>query len=490
MPKNILIFADGTGQIGGWRPDQRLSNFYKIYQAMRPRPSSPISWHDQAAYYDPGLGAGETDRVTASKLRRGLEAAVGAGIEGNMIDCYEKIISYYSPGDRIILIGFSRGAFTVRALANMMSLCGVPTRLPDGSPIPRHGPVLRAVATEAVRKVYSHGTGRPRGEEPFLAQREELGRRFRVAHGCEASDGSDNQRGNVEPDFIGVFDTVAALRSSVVIWLVRGTFALTALLLAASLLLGWPLLVTAVLALLSTAALIAYIRTVRSQLTYFEENPEKPARWSRRGDWPRLLRGTHRAYWRSENYDRWLSPKVGFARHALSIDENRADFPRVEWGTRGAVAENEGKKPQWLDQVWFAGCHSDVGGSYPEDESRLSDIALEWMVSELKACVPSVIVRDDLLVTTPDPLGLQHDEVWMIERWFLRKRWKRRPREVEGQFRLHPTVLERLGADAVPGPECSRPYRPPQLAGHPQARGFFGGSGGSATDRPAPPASG
>ena len=150
MTKNILIFADGTGQIGGLRPDQRLSNVYKMYRAMRPGPSSPISYFDQVAYYDPGLGAGEIDGGTGRKIRRTLEAAVGAGIEDNMIDCYAKIISFYNLGDRIILIGFSRGAYTVRALANMMNLCGVPTQLPDGSPVPRSGPILRKIATEAV----------------------------------------------------------------------------------------------------------------------------------------------------------------------------------------------------------------------------------------------------------------------------------------------------------------------------------------------------
>ncbi|MVT70069.1 hypothetical protein GPL21_33845 [Bradyrhizobium pachyrhizi] len=29
--------------------------------------------------------------------------------------------------------------------------------------------------------------------------------------------------------------------------------------------------------------------------------------------------------------------------------------------------------------MWFAGNHSDVGGSYPESETRLSDISLGWM---------------------------------------------------------------------------------------------------------------
>src|SRR3546814_9711711 len=124
--------------------------------------------------------------LTPSKIKSVLEAAVGAGIEDNMIDCYAKIISYYEPGDRIVLIGFSRGAYTVRALANMMNLCGVPTRLPDGSPIPRYGLGLRAVATEAVKSVYSHGKGKPRDQRPYFTQPEEKGRRFRVAYGCTA----------------------------------------------------------------------------------------------------------------------------------------------------------------------------------------------------------------------------------------------------------------------------------------------------------------
>ncbi len=473
MAKNILIFADGTGQIGGLRPDQRLSNVYKMYRAMRPGPSSPISYHDQVAYYDPGLGAGEIDGVTASKIKSGLEAAVGAGIEDNMIDCYAKIISYYEPGDRIILIGFSRGAYTVRALANMMNLCGVPTQLPDGTPIPRHGPRLRAVATEAVKSVYSHGTGKRRVEQPYFAQREEKGRRFRVTYGSTACDGSDNLRGNVEPDFVGVFDTVAALQNSVVTWLVRGAFAATVVLLAASILFGWHWAFSIIFGLLSGAALIGYGRTVASQIRYYEEKPDTPlSLWNPR-NWPTIYNNTHRAYWRKENYDKWLSPKVGFARHALSIDENRADFPRVGWGTRAAVQENENKNPKWLDQIWFAGCHSDVGGSYPEDESRLSDIALAWMVDELKECVPSIIVRDELLVTTPDPFGLQHDEIWMSDRWYFRKKWKRHPRLVEAEFRLHPTVIERLDALVVPDPERSRAYRPPQLADHPEASRFF-----------------
>ncbi|WP_354105416.1 DUF2235 domain-containing protein [Bradyrhizobium sp. LB14.3] len=44
------------------------------------------------------------------------------------------------------------------------------------------------------------------------------------------------------------------------------------------------------------------------------------------------------------------------------------------------------KYPDWLQQVWFAGNHSDVGGSYPENEARLSDISLGWMVVRQGIC--------------------------------------------------------------------------------------------------------
>src|SRR3546814_1859882 len=138
-----------------------------MYRAMRPEPSSPISYRDQVTYYDPGLGAGEIDGVTPSKIKSVLEAAVGAGIEDNMIDCYAKIISYYEPGDRIVLIGFSRGAYTVRALANMMNLCGVPTQLPNGPPIQGFGPHFRLWRPRAFNWVLIIAPGRLPTNSPF-----------------------------------------------------------------------------------------------------------------------------------------------------------------------------------------------------------------------------------------------------------------------------------------------------------------------------------
>jgi Uncharacterized alpha/beta hydrolase domain (DUF2235) len=81
---------------------------------------------------------------------------------------------------------------------------------------------------------------------------------------------------------------------------------------------------------------------------------------------------------RMKFYDTQLNPNVGWARHALAIDEHRADFDRVRWGSQKDSRTTLPEEPDWLQQVWFAGNHSDIGGSYPENESRLSDVSLQW----------------------------------------------------------------------------------------------------------------
>ena len=57
MPKNILIFSDGTGEAGGLTPDENVSNIYKLFRATRCGPDSDIDPRDQLTFYDPGLGS-------------------------------------------------------------------------------------------------------------------------------------------------------------------------------------------------------------------------------------------------------------------------------------------------------------------------------------------------------------------------------------------------------------------------------------------------
>ena len=48
------------------------------------------------------------------------------------------------------------------------------------------------------------------------------------------------------------------------------------------------------------------------------------------------------------------------ARHAVAIDEQRADFQAALWTEDNGVD---------LKQVWFAGVHGDVGGGVWPDEA-------------------------------------------------------------------------------------------------------------------------
>jgi uncharacterized protein (DUF2235 family) len=71
------------------------------------------------------------------------------------------------------------------------------------------------------------------------------------------------------------------------------------------------------------------------------------------------------------------NPGMHTGRHAVSIHERRCYYRQNLWG---APFED-----QSIKQVWFAGVHSDVGGSYPESESGLSKVTLEWMLHEAAA---------------------------------------------------------------------------------------------------------
>lgn len=141
------------------------------------------------------------------------------------------------------------------------------------------------------------------------------------------------------------------------------------------------------------------------------------------------------------------------------------------------MEKNASKSPAWLKQVWFAGCHSDIGGSYPEAESRLSDITLDWMVEEIGECVPTVEVRDDILNRFPDPTGLLHEETYLLRLGSVQLKWKTSPRRVNEHASLHPTVLDRLGAGPVPQVDRIEFYRPPELVEHKTARSYYEGSG-------------
>lgn len=74
------------------------------------------------------------------------------------------------------------------------------------------------------------------------------------------------------------------------------------------------------------------------------------------------------------------NPRVAVVRHAMALDERRVMFVQNRWREdEQATAHTD------IQQVWFAGVHSDVGGGYAEHEAGLSFIPLGWMVREAEA---------------------------------------------------------------------------------------------------------
>jgi uncharacterized protein (DUF2235 family) len=80
-------------------------------------------------------------------------------------------------------------------------------------------------------------------------------------------------------------------------------------------------------------------------------------------------------------HDVTLSSHVDNAFHALAVDERRGPFSPTLWAVQPRSAD---QPPQRVEQVWFAGVHSNVGGGYPD--AGLSDCAFRWMVEKAKEC--------------------------------------------------------------------------------------------------------
>lgn len=499
MPKNIVVFSDGTGQDGGARPEQRISNIYKMYRISRDHADTAIDPSQQVVFYDAGLGTDIGATAFTGPVRyvqKLLGSVTGAGIKQNIADCYEFIINHYQPGDRIYLFGFSRGAYTVRSLANLLMLCGVPTKQPEG-PLMRFRKSIRDIAKEAVDTVLEHGAGHPRAE--FEDERLELARRFQVKYG--SGDGSDS---NVAPYFIGVFDTVAALGAQGMRYFLIQTGLSFGISLAAFIGGFVPAVLAAALSswlfdtsfmLVGFLVQVLIIVIANAAFWYWQNKSTKKTIT----DYPSAGQSrSHKAVWKGENFDRLLSRHVAFARAANAIDETRKDFDRVGWGGKDEGAPHFPGHTR-LVQLWFAGNHSDVGGSYPETESRLSDIALAWMCEEATK-VPDGLKTGPILVSGvkmdntgdvgpvlnifPAADGVQHCEIagmrdaldafaekspkWKwLQNQISKRNWEVQIRTIDPDAPVHPTVSARFDRASVV--QCARtvaPYRPEALRNH------------------------
>ena len=187
-PKNIVICCDGTGnEFSAPNPsknpsDGQNSNVVKLYTAL-------CVDNAQVAYYHPGvgtMGAPAARYKWTQEWTKIMGLAFGAGFRDNVFDAYRYLMERYSDNDgdpdHVYLFGFSRGAYTVRALAGLLYGYGLLCRGNEG-----HLPYAWRMY------LAQHGNRNLRKVQPDVAFRETFSHRGFKIH------------------FIGVWDTVSSV---------------------------------------------------------------------------------------------------------------------------------------------------------------------------------------------------------------------------------------------------------------------------------------
>lgn len=109
--KRIAIFLDGT-----WNTVDDNTNVWRLKSLCA---DQYLGGPQQVTYYDIGVNGF-------------VGGTVGKGLGDNIKEAYKWLIDVYSPNDEIFIFGFSRGAFTARSLAGLITKYGV---LKPGAPL-------------------------------------------------------------------------------------------------------------------------------------------------------------------------------------------------------------------------------------------------------------------------------------------------------------------------------------------------------------------
>ena len=124
MTKNVVVCCDGTAN--EFAADR--TNVVKLFFSLRNEPGK------QVACYHPGLGTMEPPGALTGAAKwatRILGQALGSGLDRDIRDAYLFIVNNFEPGDRLFLFGFSRGAYTARAVASLLRMYGLTAKGSD-----------------------------------------------------------------------------------------------------------------------------------------------------------------------------------------------------------------------------------------------------------------------------------------------------------------------------------------------------------------------
>jgi len=322
----------------------------------------------QIKFYLEGVGTGPLDKITGGGFGFGLETNVRAAYNW-LVQNFEDA-NPLKPADEIYIFGFSRGAFTARSLVGFISTCGLLRR---GAPLTVNQLWQNYCL---LGRQHEHHTGpltalfgEPAPEfrrlpdlvwDPWSIRKDEIqtAKRTNRVPGLRVNDLNDTEEllvrwsRRVQITYLGVYDTVGAV--------------------------GWDALA---------------IPGVQSRLALHHN-----------------MRPT---------------TLILHCRHALAIDEHRSNFshtpfvayigpnPSDELGRlaqSGRTREQSGAHnlvtsvaTAWtgrIEQRWFVGAHSNVGGGY--QSNPLAQAPLKWLLDGARR---AGLICDHVTEVVPSPIG-------------------------------------------------------------------------------------
>ncbi|KAJ5902255.1 hypothetical protein N7495_002783 [Penicillium taxi] len=203
ISKRIIICCDGTWQSAVSGKKNIPSNVTRLCRALNRvgTDENGKEWQ-QVVWYDSGVG------TSSNPLSDVIAGAFGNGLETNVIEAYNFCVLNYNPGDEIMCFGFSRGAYTARTIAGLISDVGICYKID----------LNRFPDLWAVYKTFPHGDRFHRSDLWFdwlwgkADEHQGAGSEGNRELICEEAPQRDwAQEGSREVKVVGVFDTVGSL---------------------------------------------------------------------------------------------------------------------------------------------------------------------------------------------------------------------------------------------------------------------------------------
>ncbi|KAF8073979.1 hypothetical protein FPV67DRAFT_1739295 [Lyophyllum atratum] len=319
--RTLILCFDGTS--GEYDGDN--TNIVKLFALLK-----KDDFNQQLCYYQPGIGTWFNPGVVAPIFLWGakiMDEAFAWYLDAHVIEGYKFLMNNYRVGDKICIFGFSRGAYTARALAGALHKIGL---------LPRENEQQIPFAYKLYKREDKDGLKLSAGFKQTFCQ-------------------------DVKIDFMGVWDTVSSV----------------------GVIMGRTLPFT---------------------------NSNKTIKTFRHA----LALDEHRGRFRPNNYHRpapddtaaALDPEHG----SPVVSSGKSDTAQLVSPKRSGLFSRMFKRPLkiFLDpveeegedtdvlEVWFSGCHSDVGGGAVDDAEKhsLANISLRWMVQEVQRARCGILFDD------------------------------------------------------------------------------------------------